>query len=319
MGEREWRQSGPRVRAAMWNLRIDAATGEVVAALRARGIGSIVLKGPAFSEWYPPDSGRTYVDGDVWVAPAEVAAAEATLAALGFVPAADEGGLPAWWKEHGSSWVRERDQGKIDLHRRLQGAGLDPQAVWAALWPQRLEFSVGGAVAYRLPEAGRALYATLHATHHGIDDPRGIMHLRAALAAVDEATWTEALALAHQLDAIEAFGTGLRLLPEGAKLADHVGVPDTRSVRTELLASTPPPVALGFDQLVAARGLRRPEILLRKMVPPAGFVRHWWPPAAKNRRMLAVGYLYRPIWLLRRAPEGYRSWRAARRAARSSS
>jgi hypothetical protein len=303
----------------MWNLRIDAATGEVVAALRQQGIDSLVLKGPAFAEWYPPDSGRTYVDGDVWVAPEHLAGAEIVLTELGFKPTIDQTGLPDWWQEHGDSWLRERDQGKIDLHRRLQGTAADPADVWSIMWLQRVEFRVGGQPAYRLSEAGRALYATLHATHHGIGDARGVPHLQAALAVLDDTTWAVAFELATQLDAVESFGTGLRLLPAGAELAARIQVPEGRSVKTALLASTPPPVALGFDQLASARGLRRLEIVLRKLVPPPGFIRHWWPPAARGRLMLTVGYAYRPVWLLQRAPAGYRAWRAARRESRSSS
>jgi hypothetical protein len=313
------RQNHARIHALMWNLRIDAATGEVVAALRQRGIDSLVLKGPAFAEWYPPDSGRTYEDGDVWVAPQDLADAEAVLAELGFEPTIDQSGMPDWWQEHGDSWLRERDRGKIDLHRRLQGIGADPAQVWSMLWAQRVEFKVGGESAYRLSEPGRALYATLHATHHGVDDPRGLPHLEAALASIDDEIWVAALDLARELDAVEAFGTGLRLLPAGEALAARIKVPDARSTKTTLLASTPPPVALGFDQLASARGLRRLEIVLRKLVPPPGFVRHWWPPASKSRVMLAIGYGYRPIWLLMRAPAGYRAWLAARREAKSSS
>jgi hypothetical protein len=303
----------------MWNMRIDAATAEVVRRFRDRQIESIVLKGPAFSEWYPPDSGRTYVDGDVWVAPAQLPTAETILAELGFAPTVDERGLPDWWQEHGSSWERARDRGKIDLHRNLQGVGLDPERTWEILWAQRIEFSVGGEHAYRLSEPGRVMYATMHAAHHGRGDPRGLTHLRAALSSVDDDAWARALALAGQLDALDAFGTGLRLLPDGVALAERIGVPDAMSVRTSLLASAPPPVALGFDQLANASGLDRLAIVYRKLVPPPGFIRHWWPPAARNPGMLAVGYVYRPVWLVQRAPGGYRAWRAARRAVKSSS
>jgi Uncharacterised nucleotidyltransferase len=302
----------------MWNLRIDAATGEVVSALRTNGVDSIVLKGATFSEWYPPDSGRMYADGDVWVAPGDVRAAEKVLRAIGFT-AQFEGDQPTWWQEHANNWYREEDGGHIDLHRRLQGAELDPEQTWEILWPERTQFTVGGELAYRLPEHARALYAILHATFHDKDDPRGLPHLEAALAAVDDATWTEALALAGRLDAIDAFGAGLRLLPAGAALAERIGAPEPHSVHTLLWASAPPPLALGFDQLASARGMQRLLIILQKFVPPPGFIRHWWPPAARNPLMLAVGYVYRPLWLFRRAPAGYRAWRAARRAARSSS
>ena len=178
----------PRIHALMWNMRIDAAIGEVVEALRGHGIDSLILKGPTFTDWYPADSGRTYVDGDVWVAPADVSGAERVLTELGFAPTADERGLPDWWQEHASSWLREQDRGKIDLHRRLQGAEADPRSVWSALWAGREAITVGGVCGWRLSEAGRALYATLHATHHGSEDARGLPHLQAALVSVGDAT-----------------------------------------------------------------------------------------------------------------------------------
>jgi Uncharacterised nucleotidyltransferase len=308
-----------RVQALMWNLRIDAAIGEVVRALQARGIASIVLKGPSLTGWYAPESSRTYDDGDLWVSPDDVDATEDLLRSLGFLPTADESGLPDWWLEHGSSWLRPSDRGKIDLHRRLQGVGAEPRRAWELLLPQSAEISVGGELVRCLPEHAMVMYAALHATHHGVDDHRGLGHLEAALATVDETIWVEAFALANALDAVEGFATALRLTAAGVAVAERIGVPDVSSTRTVLLASTPPPVALGFEQLSSARGLTRLHILVRKLVPPPGFIRHWWPRAASSRRMLIVGYLYRPLWLLQRAPAAYRAWRAARRAARSSS
>lgn len=308
----------PRIGALLRNLPIDAATLEVVDALEARGIDSVVLKGPALSDWYPGDSARTYGDGDVWVAHGTVEDSQATLEELGYQPSKDESGLPGWWVEHATDWLRARDNARIDLHSYLQGVAADPARVWEALWPRCIEFKLAGKPAKRLPEDARALYVTLHATHHGIGRDASVQHLEAALAAVDDTTWAAALELARELDALDGFATGLRLLPAGAALASRIGVPDERGVRSSLLAATPPPVALGFDQLSNARGLRRVEILLRKIVPPPGFIRDWWPQAARNRRMLVVGYLYRPVWLFKHAPAGYRAWRDARRDASNS-
>jgi hypothetical protein len=309
----------PRVNALLWNLPIDAATLEVIVAMQTQGIDSVVLKGPALTDWYPEDSDRVYGDGDVWVSPACLERAETTLQELGFRPVKDEDGLPDWWAEHARDWRREMDGATIDLHAHLQGTTQDPALTWAMLWPRCVEFKLAGKPAKRLPEDARALYVTLHATHHGVARDASMNHLTAALAAVDDATWSSALKLSRELGALDSFATGLRLLPAGAELAARIGVPDARGVRTSLLASSPPPVALGFDQLSEARGLRRVEILFHKAVPAPGFIRHWWPQAARNRRMLVVGYLYRPVWLLKHAPAGYRAWRDARREASKSS
>jgi hypothetical protein len=76
-------------------------------------------------------------------------------------------------------------------------------------------------------------------------------------------------------------------------------------------------VALGIEQLARAHGWQeRAEILRHKLVPPPAFIRHWWPPAARNSWMLMLGYAYRPIWLVCKAPAGLRAWRTARRRVR---
>jgi hypothetical protein len=307
----------PRVQALMWNLPIDAATLEVTHELASAGIGSVVLKGPALTDWYPEDSSRTYGDCDLWVPPSARREVETTLQGLGYRPV-KPWDMPEWWTEHATEWVRAADGVNIDLHGYLQGVGADPHTTWELIWPRCVEFTFAGGVARRLPDEARAMYVTLHATHHGAGRDASLQHLSAALSSVSDSTWRSAAALASELGALESFATGLRLVPGGVELAARIGVPDVRAVRTSLLASTPPPVALGFDQLAQTRGARRVEVLTRKVIPPAGFVRHWWPPAARSRRMLIVGYLYRPVWLLRHAPAGYRAWRAARREASNS-
>ena len=61
------------VRVAARILRLDRATGEVVTALRAHGIRSILLKGPSAARWlYDNESERPYVDCDLLVAPMEM-------------------------------------------------------------------------------------------------------------------------------------------------------------------------------------------------------------------------------------------------------
>ena len=58
-----------RLLAMASNLRIDAATAEVVRALDAAGVGALLLKGPALSAWYADDPTRSYMDCDLWVQP----------------------------------------------------------------------------------------------------------------------------------------------------------------------------------------------------------------------------------------------------------
>src|SRR4051794_38942255 len=310
-------ESSARVAAIAGNLRIDAATAEVLRAFEAVGLRAVLLKGPALAVWYADDPTRAYLDCDLWVAPADVEATGEVLTRLGFERVVDDRGLPAWWREHGTDWRRDLDGVAVDLHRRLQGLGVDEEMAWQTLSTTIETLVIAGHPTKVLGLPARALYVTLHAAHHGAAWGKSLSHLERALRAVDESTWQEAASLAQRLGATDAFATGLRLLPQGAELAARLSLPKTRSVEVALRASTPPPTALGFEQL--ARAASPGELLgviARKAVPPPGFIRHWWPAAARNRGMLALGYLYRPIWLLRRAPRGLRAWLVARRNVR---
>ena len=200
----------------------------------------------------------------------------------------------------------------------MHGVGADEGTAWRELSGNTETITVAGRPAAVLAVPARALYVTLHAAQHGKAWEKRSPHVERALRAVAESDWIEAASLADRLDATDAFATGLRLVPEGAALATHLSLPRTQSVKEVALhASTPPPIALGFEELASAASIReRLAILFRKVVPPPGFIRHWWPPAARNRRMLALGYAYRPLWLLHHAPRGLRAWLAARRKVR---
>jgi hypothetical protein len=296
------------------NLRIDAATTEAFAALNAAEVAVVLLKGPALSPWYTDDPARAYLDCDLWVQPDDVERAGRIIGRLGFTRTADEAGLPQWWLAHATTWWREHDGVAIDLHRFLQGVGVDPQVAWNVLAADAEAVEVAGHPTAVLATPARALYVTLHAAHHGRAWGKALIHLERALAALGEAEWRAAAALAEQVNATESFAAGLRLDADGAELAERLGLPITRSVEVALRAGSPPPTALGFDQIATAPGIpARARVILRKAFPPPGFIRHWWRPAGRSRIMLVVGYLYRPLWLLQNAPGGFRAWREARK------
>jgi GNAT superfamily N-acetyltransferase len=310
---KSWEQDAI-VQAAANNLRIDAATAEVLRCFEASGARSVLLKGAALADWYADDPTRSYMDSDIWVRPADMDRATQVLTAIGFRPYAGDEGLPDWWLEHATAWSREADGVMIDLHRVLQGMGADPEAVWEILSAHRDTVVLAGYPAPILATPARALYVTLHGAHHGRGWGKALIHIERALAVVPEPDWKAAAELARELNATDSFGTGLRLVPDGRKLARRLGLPPTQSTRVALQASTPPPVALGFEQLRTADTIwARVRIIARKFCPPPAFIRHWWPPAARNRRMLWLGYLYRPVWLILEAPRGWRAWRGARR------
>src|SRR3954451_24176135 len=96
--------SSGRAAAVAGNLRIDAATAEVLRAYEAAGLRAVLLKGPALAAWYADDPARSYLDCDVWVPPEDFKAAGKVLTRLGFRRVVDDRGLPCWWQEHASDW-----------------------------------------------------------------------------------------------------------------------------------------------------------------------------------------------------------------------
>jgi hypothetical protein len=313
--ERQERTERRAVAAA--NIRIDAATAEVLRGFDAVDVEALLLKGASIAQWLYAGN-RGYTDCDVWVRPGQAEPAERVLRELGFEPYVDEGGLPDWWREHGTEWTRGVDAVCVDLHRTLPGVGVDAESAWLTLSRRTETVVVARYPARALAAPGRALHIALHAAQHGQASGKVRADLERAVEVVEEPVWMHARGLANELAATDAFAAGLRLLPAGAVLADRLELPPIRSVKVALHASTPPPIALGFDQLAQARGLQaRARIVARKFVPPPGFMRHWYPPAARSRRQLAFAYVYRPIWLVRNAPRGWRTWRETRRRIRA--
>jgi Uncharacterised nucleotidyltransferase len=307
-----------RAGAAADRLRIDAATADVLREFASGGVHSMVLKGPSLTTWlYAPGEGRSYRDSDLLVQPGHEHAAEQALERLGFERRWDQSTLPDWWREHGSDWWRVKDGVLVDLHRSLPGLGADAELVWSTLAATADTIVVAGYDAPTLSLAGRVLHVVLHAVQHGADWGKGRGELDRALEVADESTWQQSAALAAALDGMDAFATGLRLTPRGEQLAERLRLPAPASVDVALRASKPPPVALGFEQLSQAHGVRaRSSIAFRKFFPPREFLVHWDPRAADSRGRLLLARARRPLWVLGNAPRGFRAWWRARREVR---
>jgi Uncharacterised nucleotidyltransferase len=299
-------------------LRLDAATADLLRQFDLAGIEVLLLKGRSIASWlYAERELRTYSDCDVLIAPYAVEAAEAVLGSLGFRPLFDDRRMPAWWREHASTWGDD-ERLTVDLHRTLPGVGVNAAATWGALSADAGVVVVAGHPARTLALPARALHVALHAAQHGVGWPRPIEDLERALAASEDELWLSAAALARTLQATDAFVAGLCLAPAGEELAARLGLPPVRSVDVELRATSPPPVALGLEQVARADGTRaRAEIVWRKFVPPPSFIRHWDPRAGRSRSSLLRAYLRRPLWILRRAPRALYVWRRARRSVRA--
>lgn len=290
--------------AAVAGLAVDQLTAEVVRALRALGVEPVLLKGPTFLSWlYPDGAPRSYGDTDLLVAPDQLAAARGVLAGLGFEARRDVSDLPGW-SQPAQPWIRPADGGNVDLHQRLPGVRADDAASWQALTEDLETVDVGGEAVHSLGLAGRVLLVALHAATH----PGGraaTEDLRRALAAVEESSWRAAVELAQRLDAIPAMAAGLAELPEGASLADQLGLPGRAAAEEARLNAALEDLA---RDLRSSPGIRaRTRLVVRKLFPPAAFMRHWSALARRGPVGLAVAYLWRPLWLLQRAATARRS------------
>jgi Uncharacterised nucleotidyltransferase len=307
-----------KLAAAAFRLRLDAALASVSEEFERRGINALVLKGPSIAQWlYSEEERRPYNDCDLLLAPGHVELAAETLEAMGYQRSFDDRGMPEWWREHGTALVRGTDGVTFDLHRRLPGVRASEHRAWVALSRDPASISVAGREVPALGAPGRTMNLALHAAHHGADWAGATDDMQRGLEQLDCEVWRQAHLLATETKATEAFAAGLRLTPEGTRMAQILGLPEPCSVETTLRAATPPPVALGLQQVTEANGyVARLTILMRKAVPPAAFIRHWDPRATESRKALTLAYARRPLWLLARAPAGFRAWRTARKSTR---
>ncbi len=302
-----------RAVAAGLNLAVETATAEIVQALAEEHVCSIVLKGPLLTRWlYTDDAARSSTDVDLLVAPHDFERAEAVLSKLGFELLSLEG-IPydRPWNAH--EWHGPRGIG-VDLHRELVGIRTAAEEVWQVLSAQTETVTAGGAKVKALAPGARAFHVALHAAQHGIHYEKALVDLERALETLPSTTWDQAAEVAARLNALPSFVAGLRLVPAGAALAAQLKLPKAISVEATLLVSSPPHTAGGFEWLERLPGSRAKSIfLVRKLFPPAAWLRSWSPLARRGSLGLAVAYVWRPIWLLVHAGPGLVAWRRARK------
>ncbi len=326
MREQPLSEFSPSVQRTVHHLVVDSATAEVVRALEERGVRSLLIKGPAIGRWlYEDSASREYVDMDLLVPPEDQAMAAQVLASLGFT---------SWKAElsdedvsqlieerqidrHATVWGRFPPGVSVDLHKTIAGVRADPADLWDALAPDSEQLSLAGGTAAVPGEPGRALIVVLEAAKMGPGDPADLADLQRALAVVDERVWRDAAHLAERVQADPAFSAGLRLLPDGAALAERLGLSAETDMETALRARSAPSMAYGFQRLAEKRGMRaRTAFVAREVVPTKLFMRHRSAMAQRGAVGLALAYLWRPFWLLGHAGQGFRAWRRARRETR---
>lgn len=302
-------------------LLADAATTEAFATLRTQGISPILLRGPVVTHHlYGAAEVRAYADADLLVDAPQRPGAEVVLRSLGYEHSAVLGQRASDRPPWSSTWIRSRDGATVDLHWALVGTRCEAGELWHVL---RGEIEPLVVLAERLDGLNvqaTALIVALHAAHHGAGLRRPLDDLQRALDRVPLDTWERARELAERLAATEAFAAGLRLLEDGATLADELGLPASYSVETALRAESAPPLSLGFEWLARTPGLRRKVLFVAgKILPDREFMRAWSTLARNGGRTgLALAYAWRPIWLISHSVPGLRAWlRARRRSSRT--
>lgn len=305
----------PEHLTAARRLASDAATAEVVEAMRARGVRTLLFKGPVLESWlYQAGSERRYGDIDLLVAPNYFASAERALAEMGFQMTL-AGGRQLELSDHEHEW--RRGAHSIDLHRGIWGFDADWPAVWAAL-TKRTEWMELGGAPVEVPVASiRALMAAVHAAQHGVWG-KPLEDLRRALAIADDSMWREAATVARRVQAIGPFTLGLGLLEPGRELLERLALSGAATPEAHLRARGAVPLSVGFLRLAAAPTLRaRAALLLAELSPSAAFMRHKYRLARQGRLGLLAAYAWRPVSLCLRAPAGWRAWREAEARART--
>jgi hypothetical protein len=202
------------------------------------------------------------------------------------------------------------------VHDRLWGA--DGEA-WQDLERETEAVTVAGETVEVPNEPARCLVVALHAAHHGVGKSGTLYDLERAIAIAERGAWRSAARLARAVGAEAAFAAGLALVPAGEELRVELGLPDpVLDLGLALDLATPSDGAAGYYWFSQQRGVRaRAHFVLRKLVPPASFMRYKHPWARHGKPQLLLVYVYRPFWLARWALPGLLEWRRIRAGART--
>jgi hypothetical protein len=251
-----------------------------------------VLKGPAIARWlYADGHPRPYSDTDLLVSPVDLEPAAEALRSIGYRLFLDDRIAPGADAHH-VVWHRDGDGAVVELHWRLAGVRLSPDAAWQRLSAEtETTYLAGGEVEF-LGLPARALHLALHATQHGEDRWKALEDLRRGLRLVDDACWRAAAHKAAALDAQDAFAAGLRVIPEGTQLAAALKLPRTRlSTMVEMRAAGASDRSIALQRLLSQqRPLAVARALLHVVVPPPDYMRFRYAEARTGRAALLLAY-----------------------------
>lgn len=307
--------------------RLDLKAHEVHAALMRAGTKPIYLKGASFSSLLYPDRGaRAYGDIDLLVAPRDLSDAEAALRHLGFRRfdpfslSASTGtalgvAVGTAGSNHGTAWLRDRDNLAVDLHHSLPQVGVDADRLWEELQPHRTSMVRAGTEFPVLDDQASALLLTLHAAHNGPEDAKSLEDLRRGTQLLSGETWRGALELAQKLRAVQSMGIGLGLCPRGVEIAEQLGVSTQPPLVVQMHWRGAPWATTFIQALSAGPGYRaRMRLIARLVAPPAEAMRAGSPLAKRGGIGLPVAYGVRLAAIIRRTPGALLAWHRSQSA-----
>jgi hypothetical protein len=295
------------------NLLIDTLTAEICGRFEEANIECMLVKGPVIGESLYRDAVRMYGDSDLLIRPADWNRAVEILTLQGFREGVGHLAHPRMDADASVAYVRGLDC--VDLHRTLTGLDAPAEAVWNELSAGADRQEVGGRWVAVPGAPARLMHLALHAAHHGGEGKVAEDLRRGVRGEVD--AWREAAALAQRLRGLEAFGAGLRLVPEGAVLAQSLGLGAVSSLRFELRA-TGVPTAEALNELLSPglAAAQRWSVLRNELLPRPSFMRWWTPLASRGRAGLLASYPLRWGWLLLKVGPGLRERERVKRRRR---
>jgi putative nucleotidyltransferase-like protein len=298
----------------MRSLMIDRSTVGIITAMTAQSLPCILLKGASFALWlYPAGAGRAYVDGDLLVPPDAWDAAGRVLAEHGFSNV-KAGTAPDEQAAHAVPWVRRDDGMSIDLHRGLPGSPASHALTWSVLASHTERISVCATDVTALDAPAKALHLALHAAHHGRQSSQCMKDLSRALDELPMNVWAGAAGIARALDSTIPFAAGLRLLPEGAVVANRLDLPARYPAGIRARAEGAGSAALDFGEFNSRPGgFAKVRFVARNLFPTRAFMRLWHPLARRGPLGLAAAYLLRWGYVAWNLIPSYVAWREADR------
>ncbi len=285
-------------------------TLEILGALHARGIPAVVLKGPSIARWlYEPKTDRLYEDSDLLVAPDRMDDAGRVMFRSGF---RTETLIPSDQPWYARTWTRD-DGSIVELHRTLWGIEVSPTDAWRQLAGRTESMALANGTIQVLDVPARAMHVALHAAQHGMN-PKPLEDLRRAVIKLPMAVWREAYETAQALEASKAFAAGLELVADGEPISTSLGLVAERTVELHMRAEGASRHSLTLGWIMSQRSWQaRSRAIAHKVFPPREFVREKHAEGRDGPRALAMGYIRRVIWLGKRTPSAFRTWRNAKR------